>query len=115
MGFLYCGVHCMYFATNGYFLNHFLVEHLIYCSITIIAVVPYIISSSWSQKSCILVFSLCITHLVYFASFPAVFLLYISLGQLFLFLPLTKRDPYQYKLIDISPKAQMNLFSNNAT
>ena len=87
------------FTTNGYFFNHILVGHLNYCSFTMIAVVPYIISSSWSQKRCILVFSICITYLVYSAGFPTVFLIYISFGQLFLFLPLIKGETYQFRKI----------------
>ena len=87
------------FTTNGYFLNHILVGHVNYCSFTIIALVPYIISSSWSQKRCILVFSLCITYLVYSAGFPTVYLIYISFGHLFLFLPLIKREPYQFRKV----------------
>jgi len=80
------------FTTNGYFLNHILVGHLNYCSFTMIAVVPYIISSSWSAKKCIIVLSLCVTYMIYSAGFPTVFLFYLSLGQLFFFLPLLKRE-----------------------
>ena len=81
------------FTTNGYFFNHILVGHLNYCSFTIIAIVPYIISSSWSAKKCIIIFSACMTYIIYSAGFPTVFLFYLSLGQVFFFLPLLKREP----------------------
>jgi len=84
------------FTTNGYFLNHILVGHLNYCSFTMIAVVPYIISSSWAAKKCIIVLSLCVTYMIYSAGFPTVFLFYLSLGQLFFFLPLLKRESYPF-------------------
>ena len=84
------------FTTNGYFLNHILVGHLNYCSFTIIALVPFIISSSWSAKKCIFVFSVCMTYIIYSAGFPTVFLFYLSLGQLFFFLPLLKKESFPF-------------------
>jgi len=85
------------FTTNGYFINHILVGHLNYCSFPIIAIVPYLISSSWSTRKCIIILSSCITFLIYSAGFPTIFLFYISLGHLFLFLPLVKRETFQFK------------------
>jgi hypothetical protein len=85
------------FTTNGYFINHILVGHLNYCSFPIIAFVPYLISSSWSANKCIIILSSCITFLIYSAGFPTIFLFYISLGHLFLFLPLVKRETFQFK------------------
>ena len=84
------------FTTNGYFLNHILVGHLNYCSFTMIAVIPYIISSFWSAKKCIIVLSLCVTYMIYSAGFPTVFLFYLSLGQLFFLLPLLKRESFPF-------------------
>ena len=87
------------FTTNGYFLNHILVGHLNYCSFPFIAIIPFLISSSWSSRKCIIIFSISVSVLIYSAGFPTIFLLYISLGQLFLFLPLIKKESLPFKRV----------------
>ena len=87
------------FTTNGYFLNHILVGHLNYCSFPFIAIVPFLISSSWSLRKCIIIFSISISVLIYSAGFPTIFLLYILLGQLFFFLPLIKKESLPFKRV----------------
>ena len=87
------------FTTNGYFLNHILVGHLNYCSFPFIAIVPFLISSSWSSRKCIIIFSISISVLIYSAGFPTIFLLYIALGQLFFFLPLIKKESLPFKRV----------------
>ena len=87
------------FTTNGYFLNHILIGHLNYSSFTIIAIVPFLISSSWSIKKCVIVVTTSITYLIYSAGFPTIFLFYISLGQLFFFLPIIKKESFPFKRV----------------
>ena len=73
------------FTTNGYFLNHILIGHLNYSSFTIIAIVPFLISSSWSVKKCVIVVTASITYLIYSAGFPTIFLLYFARTVILLF------------------------------
>ena len=89
------------FTTNGYFINHILIGHLNYSSFTIIAIVPFLISSSWSIKKCVIVVTTSITYLIYSAGFPTIFLFYISLGQLFFFLPIIKKEFFPFKRVII--------------
>ena len=97
-GFLSAICAALIFATNGYFLNHILIGHLNYSSFTIIAIVPFLISSSWSIKKCVIIVSASITYLVYSAGFPTIFLFYVSLGQLFFFLPIIKKEIFPLRI-----------------
>ena len=87
------------FSTNGYFINHSLVGHLNYSSFVLIAIVPYIISSNWSEKKCIVFFSIFMVYLLYSAGFPSIFLIYLSFAQLVFFLPIITKKSICYKKI----------------
>lgn len=89
------------FISNGYFFNHILIGHMNYCTFPIIGIVPYLISSSWPIKKCIIIFTTSISYLIYSAGYPAIFLVYFAIGQLTFILPLLKYESFPFKRLII--------------
>ena len=95
---LMCSICCaVIFSTNGHFINHTLVGHLNFASIGLIALLPFIVDSSWSIRKCIFSFSIVVCYLIYSGGFPSIFLLYLALLQLVFLIPLLKRKPLNTK------------------
>ena len=93
------------FTTNGYFLNHILVGHLNYCSFTMIAVVPYIISSSWSAKKCIIVISGCVVYDILSGFSYRIFVLFITGTAFLLYHFLNKNYSHLLKYLEFLQSA----------
>lgn len=84
-------VSAVIFSTSGFWICHSLVGHLSYHTFPLIAVVPYVLSSKWSCRRKIIVFSSSIVYMIHSGAFFPIYLTILSFVQLlFIYLVLNK-------------------------
>ena len=91
MGSLTGTLAAVIFTTSGFWICHSLAGHLSYHTFTLIAIVPYMINSKWSNNQKIIIFSGAVIYMIHSGAYFPIYLTYLSFFQLIFFFILVNK------------------------